>query len=911
MKSEKVRMSLLLPFSLLLFTFAANAATAAEMPEGYTAVEWIESSGGAYIDTGYHPTLTTRIVADFNPLETESWGSFFGLTADDESRNGILMRYYGAEDKLNGWFCNDNYHEAQIGGVANNRIQVELKAGWLTVGGSSAEITTTGTPYDGSIYIFSVNHNGEPYRSHAMRLYSFTIYDTVGDGSEGKLRDFVPCVRKSDQAVGLYDLAESDPSEAFYANAGSGAFGGPDGVFCTVTVGALKNMTAAYTFGDGSVTNAVSGTFFAVLKGTSDVKVIFTAKQNYAIEGDSVVALEGSVTENVVFGEGNDYAVPKVVCVLGDVTYLDWDEENGTMTNATLAGWVYELVTSDTRTFENGKWYVVADNIEINDGGNIKVNGSAHLILCDNASLTVGSVGDYKAAIDVSASGLTTNSLTIYGQESGSGKLTATGGHDGAGIGGGDDGAGGTVTINGGMVTATGGGYGAGIGGGDDGAGGTVTINGISPERSESPIGDGYQGCTVTATGGKWGAGIGGGSYGNGGTVTINGGTVTATGGDEGAGIGGGLQGAGGTVTINGGTVTATGGDFGAGIGGGYNCAGGEVVIRNGAVKVIAGMDASVIGHGKYSSNDGTVSISGGIFGMFVAGGWCAEGYGVFQNPDPASAADYPWTVELFVAVTLEGLSEHATAAYTFGDGSVTNAVEGTNFKVVWGTENFKVIFTPEHNYQFVDAHETGERELDSPLVKSCTVTPPEVEAIPGTDAAPWPVGKNVTAYVSDEGVLVIGGTGAMDDFASAADVPWNPALVTAVTVANGVTLGKNALAGFADTVTVNGLTISSFMLAVGGSEPVIPEGKVLVSKEEIAAAKAETVTVDGGAVTLGVTVNTNGDLTAETKSWQPVELNGGNVKVENGKIVITIPVDSESGFMILQSGDAKIAPAN
>ena len=61
------------------------------------------------------------------------------------------------------------------------------------------------------------------------------------------------------------------------------------------------------------------------------------------------------------------------------------------------------------------------------------------------------------------------------------------------------------------------------------------------------------------------------------------------------------------------------------------------------------------------------------------------------------------------------------------------------------------------------------------------------------------------------------------------------------------------------------------------------------------------------GAVTLGVTVNTNGDLTAEMKRWQPVELKGENVKVENGKIVITIPVDSQSGFMILQSGDASV----
>lgn len=47
---------------------AVSAATAEELLEGYRAVEWIESSGGAYIDTGYHPTLKTRIEADFNPL---------------------------------------------------------------------------------------------------------------------------------------------------------------------------------------------------------------------------------------------------------------------------------------------------------------------------------------------------------------------------------------------------------------------------------------------------------------------------------------------------------------------------------------------------------------------------------------------------------------------------------------------------------------------------------------------------------------------------------------------------------------------------------------------------------------------------------------------------------------------------
>ena len=93
---------------------------------------------------------------------------------------------------------------------------------------------------------------------------------------------------------------------------------------------------------------------------------------------------------------------------------------------------------------------------------------------------------------------------------------------------------------------ARGGIYGAGIGGGSDGAGGTVEICGG----------------TVTTVGNACGAGIGGGLCGAGGVVTISGGTVTTTGGDGdgGAGIGGGLCGAGGTVTISGGTVFAKGG---------------------------------------------------------------------------------------------------------------------------------------------------------------------------------------------------------------------------------------------------------------------------------------------------------------------------------------------------------------
>jgi len=103
--------------------------------------------------------------------------------------------------------------------------------------------------------------------------------------------------------------------------------------------------------------------------------------------------------------------------------------------------------------------------------------------------------------------------------------LIATGGDNGAGIGGGKNGDGGTVIINSSMVTATGGSNGAGIGGGDNGDGGALTINGG----------------TVTATGGNNSAGVGGGNGGNGGNTSLSGGTLFAQGKSGGADIGRGV----------------------------------------------------------------------------------------------------------------------------------------------------------------------------------------------------------------------------------------------------------------------------------------------------------------------------------------------------------------------------------
>ena len=187
-----------------------------------------------------------------------------------------------------------------------------------------------------------------------------------------------------------------------------------------------------------------------------------------------------------------------------------------------------------------------------------------------------------------------TGTLTLKDDNNEAGSLTATGGFNSAGIGGGYLGDGKNITITGGTVTATGGSSGAGIGGGREGKGENITITGG----------------TVNATGNEDGAGIGGGSSGSGENITITGGTVNATG-DGGAGIGGGNGGDGKNITITGGTVEATGYFGSTGIGGGNGSDGENITITGGTVTAAGGEFAAGIG-GSNGGSGNNITIKGG-----------------------------------------------------------------------------------------------------------------------------------------------------------------------------------------------------------------------------------------------------------------------------------------------------------
>ena len=345
-------------------------------------------------------------------------------------------------------------------------------------------------------------------------------------------------------------------------------------------------------------------------------------------------------------------------------------------------------------------------NVEIElDGDNELKSGTQSAGLEKTSTGTLTLKDDSKEAGSLTATG-GNNAAGIGGGFQGNGEnITITGGtvnatsNDGAGIGGGLLGSGENIAITGGTVNATGT-DGAGIGGGNGGVGKNITITGGTVTAAggfgNAGIGGGngsdgenitITGGSVTATGGEFAAGIGGSNGGSGNNITITGGTVTATGGEGGAGIGGGAEGGGGNnITIKGGTVTATGGgnrgNSGAGIGGGSSGSGENITINDGKVTATGGNYAAGIGGGsvgRWGGDAGSgknITINGGTVNATGDGGAGIGGGG-------AAASD----IELWGSnggngedITINGGTVNAAGAY--GGAGIGGGLNGIGSKV-------------------------------------------------------------------------------------------------------------------------------------------------------------------------------------------------------------------------------------
>ncbi len=132
-------------------------------------------------------------------------------------------------------------------------------------------------------------------------------------------------------------------------------------------------------------------------------------------------------------------------------------------------------------------------NVTLSDVNiDVSSEGKAAVTTTGEGNVSIELNGDNTLKSGYRHAGLEKNNgggLIIADQDE-NGKLTATGGSDGAGIGGGFKGNGNNIVITGGEVNATSNGCGAGIGGGGDGS--DITVSGAAKLKVQGGVGDYY-----------------------------------------------------------------------------------------------------------------------------------------------------------------------------------------------------------------------------------------------------------------------------------------------------------------------------------------------------------------------------------------------------------------------------------
>ena len=179
------------------------------LPSGYRQLEYIQSTGTQYIDTGFQANNNTRVVVDAQFVSNSSPQTLFGGRTGASSKTYTLML-------TDGTFRSDyNGSYSQTWSVdLLGRYTFDKNKETTTIDGTSQAYTNAAFQCDYNLILFALNNAGTIQWQASMKLYSCQIYD---NGT--LIRDYVPCKNSSDEP-GLYDLV----NQQFYSNAGTGTF---------------------------------------------------------------------------------------------------------------------------------------------------------------------------------------------------------------------------------------------------------------------------------------------------------------------------------------------------------------------------------------------------------------------------------------------------------------------------------------------------------------------------------------------------------------------------------------------------------------------------------------------------------------------------------------------------------------
>ena len=174
-----------------------NTGSSTTISSGLVELEYIESTGTQYIDTGIKASKNLKVEADIDVSAASGWVMILG-----DYTSGSYFSWWRQNTTMYAYYGSNNKTLAELTGkrkyISNNTNNIwSIDTSKITVTPNSSNFSKDGN----NLYLFSVN-NGGNYNKASMKLYSCKIYDN------GTLvRDFIPAKRVSDGMCGLWDKA--------------------------------------------------------------------------------------------------------------------------------------------------------------------------------------------------------------------------------------------------------------------------------------------------------------------------------------------------------------------------------------------------------------------------------------------------------------------------------------------------------------------------------------------------------------------------------------------------------------------------------------------------------------------------------------------------------------------------------
>lgn len=116
-------------------------------------------------------------------------------------------------------FGNNSWTTTDVKGVNNTKYKIDLsRNGFYVDNVKISDVNEIVFETGCNIYLGSLNNNGS--KNHSYSAGGLVIYDCKIYESKDLIRYFIPCYRKSDNHIGMYDVV----NDVFYMNLGAEAF---------------------------------------------------------------------------------------------------------------------------------------------------------------------------------------------------------------------------------------------------------------------------------------------------------------------------------------------------------------------------------------------------------------------------------------------------------------------------------------------------------------------------------------------------------------------------------------------------------------------------------------------------------------------------------------------------------------